>query len=118
MENTNDFFKGPIPTIILNVLSSGDKYGYEIIKEAEEKSNGKIIIKQPSLYSCLKRLESQKLISSYWMDSDIGGKRHYYRISDMGKKQLEYNKRGGIKYVEKTYFANDFSYISCWHRFI
>lgn len=92
MENTNDFFKGPIPTIILNVLSSGDKYGYEIIKEAEEKSNGKIIIKQPSLYSCLKRLESQKLISSYWMDSDIGGKRHYYRISDMGKKQLEYNQ--------------------------
>ena len=71
----SDLIRGHIDTIILKILFEGDKYGYEICKEVEEKSNGSYELKQPTLYSCLKRLENQGLISSYWEDSDIGGKR-------------------------------------------
>ncbi len=81
--------RGQLSTIILSTLLDGDKYGYEIIKDIETKSDGKIKIKQPSLYSSLTRMENQKLISSYWRDSDIGGKRHYYRLTDFGRKQTE-----------------------------
>ena len=81
--------RGQLSTIILSTLLDGDKYGYEIIKDIETKSGGKIKIKQPSLYSSLTRMENQKLISSYWRDSDIGGKRHYYRLTDFGRKQTE-----------------------------
>ena len=81
--------RGQLSTIILSTLLDGDKYGYEIIKDIEIKSGGKIKIKQPSLYSSLTRMENQKLISSYWRDSDIGGKRHYYRLTDFGRKQTE-----------------------------
>ena len=83
----NEIPRGHIPTIILTTLFDGDKYGNEIIKSIEDKTNGKISIKQASLYSSLRRLEDQDLISSYWLDSDIGGKRHYYRLTDMGRKQ-------------------------------
>lgn len=76
--------RGSVNNIILESLASGQKYGYEIIKEVEEKTNGKIKLKQPSLYSSLKRFESKGIISSYWGDSDIGGRRHYYSLTKYG----------------------------------
>lgn len=75
--------------IILYQLRDGDKYGYEIVKQIEDSSNGSIIIKQPTLYSILKKLEQGRFISSYWQDSEIGGKRHYYKLTDNGKAQLD-----------------------------
>lgn len=74
--------RGSVINTILEVLQNGDKYGYEIIKEVEAKTG--VILKQPSLYSCLTRLENQGLISSYWTDSDIGGRRHYYKLTELG----------------------------------
>lgn len=84
----NEIPKGQLPTIILTTLLSGDKYGYEIISEVENKTNGEVIIKKPSLYSSLSRMENQDLVSSYWKDSEIGGRRHYYRLTDYGRKQV------------------------------
>ena len=89
MKKTEDIPRGQLPTIILSTLLENDKYGYEIINDVAEKTNGKVAIKQPSLYSCLRRMEEQSLISSYWRDSEIGGRRHYYRITDYGKKYVE-----------------------------
>ena len=81
--------RGQLSTIILTTLEERDKYGYEIIDEVLNNTDGKVSIKQPSLYSSLKRMEEQALISSYWRDSDIGGRRHYYHLTDLGKKHLE-----------------------------
>ncbi len=75
--------------LILYQLADGDKYGYEIVKQIEDSSNGVITIKQPTLYSLLKKLEQGKFITSYWQDSEIGGKRHYYKLTDNGKSQLD-----------------------------
>lgn len=75
--------------IILYQLVDGDRYGYEIIKQIEDKSNGGIVIKQPTLYSVLKKLEQGRFITSYWEDSEIGGKRHYYKLTDNGRAQLD-----------------------------
>ncbi len=76
-----------IPLILLE-LKESDKYGFELVKAIETKSNSKIIIKQPTLYTILKKLEKSKFISSYWQDSDIGGKRHYYKLSPNGMAQV------------------------------
>ena len=76
-----------IPLILIE-LSTGNKYGFELTKAIEDKSNQKIQIKQPTLYTVLKKLEKSKFISSYWEDSEIGGKRHYYKITENGKAQL------------------------------
>lgn len=88
----SDLIRGHIDTIILKSLFESDKYGYEICKEVEERSGGTYELKQPTLYSCLKRLENQKLISSYWTDSEIGGKRHYYKLTDLGKETYQKNQ--------------------------
>lgn len=76
--------RGSVNDTILKTLVGGDKYGYEIIKEVEEYSDGKIVLKQPSLYSSLTRFEEKGYVSSYWGDSDIGGRRHYYHLTEKG----------------------------------
>ena len=86
--------RGFVNNIILEALVKGDKYGYEIIKEVEEKSEGTIILKQPSLYSSLKRFEAKGYITSYWGDSDIGGRRHYYTITENGRAYFTSQKNG------------------------
>lgn len=92
MQNIDsDLIRGNIDTIILKTMLNEDKYGLDIIKEVSDKSSGTYVLKQPTLYSCLKRLENQELITSYWVDSDIGGKRHYYKLTDKGREF--YNKK-------------------------
>lgn len=86
MQNiSSDFIRGNIDTIILRVLMDGDNYGYEIVKAIYKRSEDMYELKEPSLYTSLKRLEVQKLIESYWGNESQGGRRKYYRITDSGK---------------------------------
>lgn len=82
----SDLIRGNINTIILKSLYEGDRYGYDIIKEIEEKSHGQYVLKQPTLYSCLKRLENQGFITAYWGEQTNGGRRKYYTLTDMGRE--------------------------------
>ena len=87
MKNDFDIDSIPVQTLILLTLKDGDKYGYEIKDGIEKLTENQIEVKQANLYSSLKKLEQMKLISSYWRDSDIGGKRHYYILTDNGKEE-------------------------------
>jgi PadR family transcriptional regulator PadR len=83
---SSDLIRGHIDTIILRVLNDGDNYGYEIIKKISCYSGGKYELKEPSLYTSLKRLETQMLIASYWGDESQGGRRKYYKITPLGEQ--------------------------------
>ncbi len=83
------FLKGNIETIILCSLINEDKYGYEIAKDIKNKTENKYQIKQPTLYSYLKRLEEDDLITSYWGESSNGGRRRYYRLTASGRANCE-----------------------------
>ena len=62
--------RGHVNTIILSALYESDKYGYEIGKHIEIKTQGSFNLMERTLYSSLKRLEKQGLISSYYSDDD------------------------------------------------
>lgn len=89
-----DLIRGHINTIILRTLYDRDKYGYEIIEEIESKSHGQYTLKQPTLYSALKRLESQGYINAYWKTDEVsnGGRRKYYTLTDSGREITERNQ--------------------------
>ena len=81
---------GQVQYLILDSLSDGSKYGLEIIEFITKKTHGGYILKKPTLYSCLTRLEKKGLVSSsFWGESEFGGKRHYYALTDEGKENLE-----------------------------
>ena len=89
---SSDLIRGHINTIILRALYDGDKYGYEIIAEIERKSHGQYSLKQPSLYSALKRLEKDGYVTSYWGGSVSGGRRKYFSLTESGKAISEQNQ--------------------------
>lgn len=90
-----------INTLILKALEKGSLYGLEIINYISEKTNGELNIKQPSLYSALRRFENRGFVTSYWEDSEIGGRRHYYTITEDG---LEYLKSLDVdEEIEQTF---------------
>ena len=91
-----------INKLILQTLQTGDKYGLEIIKDIEESTHGTVVVKQPSLYSALSRMEKKGLISSFWRDSEIGGRRHYYSLTNLGQEEIKEKK----KPVDMQEFAN------------
>ena len=88
MENTiqSDLIRGHINTIILKALFDGVRYGSDFVREIEQKSSGQYKLKQPTLYSCLKRLEIQGFIRSYWGAKSNGGRRKYFTLTDMGRE--------------------------------
>ena len=89
---SSDLLRGHTDTIILKLLMSGDKYGYEISKLIHLNSSGEYELKEATMYSSLKRLEGDGSITSYWGDESQGGRRRYYRITAKGKKAYSENK--------------------------
>src|SRR5580698_8815038 len=90
---SSDLLRGHTDTIILGLLMSGDKYGYEITKLVHERSGRLYELKEATMYSSLKRLEKDGYITSYWGDESQGGRRRYYRISSDGRQLHVSNKQ-------------------------
>ncbi len=90
---TSELIRGHTDSIILKLLMSGDKYGYEISKLVQVTTGGEYELKEATMYASLKRLEQEENITSYWGDETQGGRRKYYRITDKGKETFDTNKR-------------------------
>jgi PadR family transcriptional regulator PadR len=74
--------------LVLSILAGGDSYGYQIIRSVRELSEEMIEWTDGMLYPILHRLETRKLISSYWRGAPSGRRRKYYRIGEQGRRAL------------------------------
>lgn len=90
---SSDLLRGHADTMILKLLLSGDKYGYEISKLIFANSGNEYELKEATMYSSLKRLEKEGCIQSYWGDATQGGRRKYYKITPTGKDAYVQNKK-------------------------
>lgn len=88
---STDLIRGHTETIVLNILRQGDSYGYEIYKKIIVLSGKQYELKEATLYTAFRRLEQDGLIVSYWGDETQGGRRKYYRITDLGREVYEQN---------------------------
>lgn len=78
--------------LILSILSHGKSYGYQIIKNVEQLTNGELSWTDAMLYPVLHRMESDGLIRSEWVVLESGRKRKYYTITAKGKTEREETK--------------------------
>lgn len=76
--------RGILEACILSVLSRGDSYGYQIIKELPDG----IEISESTLYPILRRLEGAGCLDAYQVAHN-GRLRKFYRITDKGKEQIK-----------------------------
>lgn len=82
---SSDSIRGYNDMIILYLILEEPSYGYEISRAIKERSDGKYIIKETTLYSAFTRLEKHGYIESFYGDETNGKRRTYYRITDSGR---------------------------------
>ncbi|WP_147680960.1 PadR family transcriptional regulator [Actinomyces ruminicola] len=83
-----DAIRGYIDLIVLTLLRDRPSYAYELAKTIAQVALGQYTIKQTTLYSALKRLESTGLVSSFADTSESGKPRTYYQLTDAGTAHL------------------------------
>ena len=86
---SKELLKGTISAIILKLLSEQEKmYGYEISMKVKELSQGKILLKDGSLYPALQKMTSDGLLS--FKEEIVGGRvRKYYYITSQGRTETK-----------------------------
>lgn len=86
--------------LILSVLEEGDMYGYELVENLKEKSEGQIELKAGTLYPLFHSLEEKGYVSSYNSEYSFGKQRKYYSLTEMGREYLADRKEQWNQSVE------------------
>lgn len=102
MKVDNNLLKGNTKMLVLSIIDSGNKYGYEIIKELDAKSYGTFVLKEGTLYPILHALEKEELIISTTYMMETNRIRKYYKITKKGKAYLYSKKKEWIEFVSKV----------------
>jgi transcriptional regulator len=89
---------GTVDTLLLEVISAGATYGYEIAQTVMSRSRGYFEITEGSLYPALHRLERQKYLQSFWKEAD-GRERKYYKLTSAGRTALAAKKEEWKQFV-------------------
>ncbi len=92
MKFESQLLKGVAPAVVLEILSRGQMYGYELSQAIEQRSGDILTLGKGTLYPLLYNLEAKKLIKGKWEEADSGRKRRYYSITSKGKSQLAKQK--------------------------
>lgn len=81
----NDFIKGTLSTILLQLLSEkGPMYGYELSREVKERSSGAIQLREGSLYPALRKMLAEGVLVA--RTETVGNRaRVYYSVTEQGK---------------------------------
>src|ERR1051326_2556256 len=78
--------KGSAELLVLSLVETRARHGYEIGKLIEERSEGTLRFNIPSLYPLLYRLEKRGWIKGQWIEKPGQRRRRYYRLTPPGRR--------------------------------
>jgi transcriptional regulator len=84
-----DLLQGTLDLLLLRTLSAGPQHGHAIAQHIRRTSEDLLQVETGSLYPALHRLEAKGWIAAEWALSDKGKRARYYRLTPLGRKQLE-----------------------------
>lgn len=107
---SKELLKGTIGVMVLKLLEENDRmYGYEISQRVKELTDGKILLKDGSLYPALHKLLKDGILG--YEEQNIGKRvRKYYFLTNAGKKEkdaLMAEMKEFVATIQKVLF-NDF----------
>src|SRR5262245_30629001 len=80
--------KGSTELLILSLLETEPRHGYDLAKRIESRSGGRLRLRIASLYPMLVRLESRGLIRGRWLERPGERRRRVYALTPGGRKVL------------------------------
>jgi len=80
--------KGALELCVLALLSQHDSYAYEIASQLSDS----IGMGEGTIYPLMRRLQADRLVETYLVESPAGPSRKYYRLTDAGKASFASQK--------------------------
>jgi PadR family transcriptional regulator, regulatory protein PadR len=99
MRVESDLMRGAGPVAVLQLLSRGEMYGYELVQALDKQSKGILAMGDSTLYPMLYNLEAKGLIASR-VDETGARARRYYRLTEKGSGKLAQSKARWESLVE------------------
>jgi PadR family transcriptional regulator PadR len=98
MKKKKEIWQGTLALMVLKTLETlGPLHGYGIARRIELTSGDLLSVNYGTLYPALLKLEQEGYIASEWGVSDNNRKAKYYKLTRLGRKQLEKEARGWEK---------------------
>jgi PadR family transcriptional regulator PadR len=91
--------KGSAELLILSLVETRARHGYEISKLIEARSDGVLKFNVASLYPLLYRLEKRGWIQGRWVEKAGQRRRRYYKLTRDGRKVLAAQRSGWEEFV-------------------
>lgn len=87
MENNTEMLKGVLEGCVLEIISHGETYGYEITQKLRELGFTDVV--EGTIYTITMRLEKNNLVDIEKKPSTKGPPRKFYTLNAAGQKHLE-----------------------------
>jgi len=82
--------QGTLELLVLKTLSQmGSLHGYGIVIHIQRASDELLRVEEGSLYPALHRMEQNGWIASEWALTETNRKAKYYKLTAVGRKQLQ-----------------------------
>lgn len=102
MEHSSQLLKGVLDMCLLALISEDPSYGYEMVDKLQHR--GLELVSEGSIYPLLSRLQKRGYIEGYFVESNEGPPRKYYRILPEGSDRLT---RWGGEWTTVSQGVND-----------
>ena len=86
---TDELKKGSAEFLILSLLESEARHGYELQKLIESRSRGVLTFNVASLYPLLYRMEERGWIVGRWVEKSGERRKRFYRLTSPGRTALD-----------------------------
>ena len=84
-----DLLQGTLDMLVLKALSRGPMHGYAVARWIQQTSEDALQVEEGSLYPALYRMERRAWITSEEGLSENNGKARHYKLTRLGRRQLE-----------------------------
>ena len=87
LENITEMLKGVLEGCVLEIISRGETYGYEITRRLN--ALGFTDVVDGTVYTILLRHEKNELVEIIKRPSDMGPPRKFFTLNDKGREELQ-----------------------------
>jgi DNA-binding PadR family transcriptional regulator len=87
LDNLTEMLKGVLEGCVLEIISRGATYGYEITRRLN--ALGFTDVVDGTVYTILLRLEKNKLVDIDRQPSELGPPRKFFTLNDAGRAELD-----------------------------
>jgi transcriptional regulator len=95
-----EFLQGTLEVLILRSLQAGANHAYGIAQFLEQQSGNEFVVDNGSLYPALQRLLQREWVTAQWKMSPNARRARYYRLTQLGRKQLVQESTKWQRFVE------------------